>query len=100
MCFISHMVLIIFGCILFLVSPQVDSDPSEVLDRINPPGCAPAPFTHYRSSQAPLTAHKYMKSPAKPTAAATNMVCTIVNGRNFEPGHNFTPKMCFSFEGN
>lgn len=69
MCFISHVVFIIFGCILFLVSPQVDSDPSEVLDHINQAGCAPAPLTHYRSLQVHLTTHKYVKSQAKPDSS-------------------------------
>lgn len=69
MCFISHVAFIIFGCILFLISPQVDSDSSEVLDHISQPVCVPAPLTPYYSLQVHITTHKSMKSQAKPDSS-------------------------------
>lgn len=99
----SCILLLISSCALF--SPQMDSDLSGVLDHMNPPGCAPAPLTHFRSLHAPLTTCKYAntRSPRSAQlslpAAAANLGCTAEHGRSFEPGHNFTPKMCFSPEG-
>ena len=67
----SHLAFIILGCILFLIfscallSPQVDSDPSEVLDCIEQPGDAPEPLTRYHPSQVHLTTRDYVKPQAE-----------------------------------
>lgn len=53
---------------LLLISPQVHSNPSEVLDQ---PGGAPAPLTHYHSLQVHLATHKYVKPQPKPASSCS-----------------------------